>query len=353
MGLRAWMLGLALAFAPLPALADTADFLGVWTPPPDDASQTSRVVVSPGTGDRLQVHLFGRCRPQACDWGTAPARLDFDGPDRKVLGLIVAEFDTVYGHERLAMRPAVGHALRIEIEFDFKDDGLSAKDNVLSSFVTTGAFAYAGNWNEGPRVAANAAPSSVSASPGENKPVAVPYDEKSSDAGFLGGLIGLGPKVPDGYAPAPGEDCQPFAPTQVRVSNTNGEWRLGDFSRTLSSFLHREDAARGLALLNHYHFDEQCFVTHESKTMLYWKRAGVVPKESLKGELCVAVDPTAIKAEEHDGTWSVGTGMAALLDFGDDKAAAERAVSVIRTYHLAKQCFAGPPRTGLQYWLAQ
>jgi hypothetical protein len=354
MGFRAWAMGLALALAPLPALAESADFLGVWTAPPGDAGGIARVVVVPGTGNRLEVHLYGRCKPQDCDWGRAEARLYADGPDSKAVASIATEFDTGFAHKRLVMRPSVGHALRIEIETDFKDSS-------RASYAVNGAFAYVGDWNEAPRVAEilpKPAPVMAApvAPPVENAQVPAPpapaTEERASSNGLFGGLIGIGPKMPDGYTPAPGEDCQPYAPGQVRVSNTDSEWRLGDFARMLMKFLHRDDAVRGLALLNTYHFDEQCVVAREHMTMVYWKRAGLVPKESLKGELCVAVDPSAITAEDHDGSWSVGTGMAALLDFGDDKAAAERAVSVIRTYRLNRQCFAGPPRTGLQYWLA-
>ena len=337
MGFRAWTAATVLALAPLPALAESGDFVGVWTAPPGDAGGIARIVVAPGTGNRLDMHLYGRCQPQDCDWGRVEARLYADGPDSKAITSIAAEFDTGFAHKRLTLRPAVGHMLRIEVEMDFKDG--------LDSYATSSAFAYAGDWNAAPRVA-DAAP--VPATP---VPAPAPPDEKPS-GGLFGGFIGLGAKAPDGYAPAPGEDCTPFSPSQVRVSSGDGDWRLGDFSHTLMRFVHREDALRGQALLGTYHFDEQCFVTRASRRMIYWKRAGLVPKESLKGELCVAVDPAAIKAEEHDGMWTVGSGMAVLLDFGDDKTAAERAASVIRTYRLDRQCFAGPPGTGLQYWLA-
>jgi hypothetical protein len=341
MDFRAWMVGMALTLAPLPALADSTDFLGVWMAPPGDAGGIARLVVAPGTGNRLEVHLFGRCKPQDCDWGRAPARLYADGPDSTTIVSIVAEFDTGFAHKRLVMRPAVGHALHIEVETDFKDAP-------KPSYAIDGAFAYAGDWNEAPRAAENTPTPSV---PTPAPPA--PPEAKPSGDGLLGGLIGLGPKVPAGYASAPGEDCQPFAPGQVRVSNADNGWRLGDFARTLMTFLRRDDAVRGQALLGVYHFDEQCVVGREHMTMVYWKRAGLVPNDSLKGELCVAVDPAAITAEAHDGSWTLGTGMAALLDFGDDRAGAERALSVIRTYRLAKQCFAGPPHSGLQYWLAQ
>ncbi|HEY0105310.1 MAG TPA: hypothetical protein VGB91_04445, partial [Rhizomicrobium sp.] len=167
-------------------------------------------------------------------------------------------------------------------------------------------------------------------------------------------FLGLGPTKPRGYAPAAGEDCTPFNPEQTRVANTDGTWRLGDFAHHLANFqADRENALRAMALIGYYHFDEECFVTRETPAMLYWKRAGLIPKEGRPGEACIPIDPAAVKAEIRDGEWSVVAGFAILLDFGDDKTAAEHAVSVIRTYKLNRQCFAGPVTTALQYWLSQ
>ncbi len=46
-------------------------------------------------------------------------------------------------------------------------------------------------------------------------------------------------------------------------------------------------------------------------------------------------------------------GGATLLDYGDDQASAERAVSVIQTYRLNRQCFFARPASQAQYWLSQ
>ena len=339
MRIRACILGLLLVLPVVPALADSADFLGVWRAPDGDPSGIARVVVSPGEGRRLTVHVFGACAAGACDWGASPARLYADGPDSQEIGSIAAEFDAGGAHRRLTFHLSVAHALRIDMQTDF------AANAGRGDYATSTAVAYAGEWNEAPRVATAAAPGQA--------PVAAAPPESS---GWFGGsgLIGLGSRTPQGYQAAAGEDCTPFNPAEVRASNTDGSWRLGDFSHRLENFgSHHEDALRGQALLAYYHFDEECVVARDSRTMLYWKRAGLVPKESLRGEVCVALDPAAVKAVQNDGGWSVASGLAVLLDFGDDKAGAERAASVIHTYKLNRQCFAGPPKSGLQYWLAQ
>ena len=363
MRFREFALAVLLAVPAGPALAASSDFLGIWTATAPDASGVARLVVIPGTGDKLNIHVYGRCAPRECDWGLHPARLYSIGPDVKEIASIAADFDTGTAHKRMTLRPSVGRALRIEVQTDFPE--ASGRTN----YATSSALEYTGAWNEAPRVAeapaalvtapavappsSPAAPAAVAAAepvPVETPP---PPTRPSDDSWFGGsGFIGIGPRLPAGYQPAEGEDCTPFNPGQVRAAYTDGTWRLGDFSHRLASFgPSQENALRALAVLNVYHFDEECFVTREAPAMLYWKRAGLIPKESVGG--CIGLDPAAAKAAKNEGGWSVVSGMGALLDFGDDQQAAERAASIIRTYKLNRQCFAGPPGKGLQYWLSQ
>jgi len=360
MRFRAFALAILLVVPAMPALAATSDFLGVWTATAPDASGIARLVVIPGTGDKLNIHVYGRCAPRECDWGIHPARLYSIGPDVKEIASIAADFDTGTAHKRLTLHPSVGGALRIEVQTDFPET--SGRTN----YSTSSALEFTGAWNEAPRVAeAPPAPTPPTSAPPPAAPATVaaaepapvetpPPPTKPSDDSWFGNssFIGIGPRLPAGYEPAAGEDCTPFNPAQVRASYTDGSWRLGDFSHRLANFgPSQENALRALAVLNVYHFDEQCFVTREAPTMLYWKRAGQIPKESVGG--CIGLDPAAAKAAKNQSGWSVVSGMGVLLDFGDDQQAAERAASIIRTYKLNRQCFAGPPGKGLQYWLSQ
>ncbi len=369
MRFKALSVAILLALPAVPASAASADFLGIWTVATADASGIARLVVTPGTGEKLNIHIYGRCEPRECDWGIHPARLYSLGPDVKDIASIAADFDTGTAHKRMTLRPSVGHALRIEVQTDFPES--SGRMN----FATSSAVVFAGEWNEAPRVAeapaaaANPIPGVPAPSPmappvappamaaAEPAPVeSPPLPTKPADDSWFGSssFIGIGPRQPEGYEPAAGEDCTPFNPTQVRASNTDGTWRLGDFSHRLANFgPSQERALRALGVLNVYHFDEECFVTREAPAMLYWKRAGLIPKESVGGEVCIGVDPAAVKAEKNAEGWSVVSGMGTLLDFADDRDAAERAASIIKTYKLNRQCFAGPPGTGMQYWLSQ
>jgi len=42
-----------------------------------------------------------------------------------------------------------------------------------------------------------------------------------------------------------------------------------------------------------------------------------------------------------------------LLDYGQDRAGAETATTVIRTYDLNRECFIARPHVVMQYWLAE
>ncbi len=333
---------LAMAAA-TPAAADVGDFLGVWTNPQADASGIVRIVVAPGDGSIATIRIFGRCKTGECDWGAQRARTYADDPGSKDVRALAADFDTPDGHVRIVLRQAVGHALRFDVLTDFTDG------SGRSNFAASGAAAFAGDWNVAPRVA-DAAPA-VGAAPTPPPP--------SSGGGWFGSdggtpLIGFGPAVPAGYAPAAGEDCQPFNPQQVIAPNRNGSWHVVDFTRDLVNFgPDHPGALNALNVLAFYHFDEECVVKGSSPAMIYWKRGGAVPRDDMPGQDCVALDPATVKAELADGSWKVMSAGGALLDYGEDKDAAGRAVSVIRTYKLSRQCFFSPGHAHGQYWLAQ
>jgi len=330
---RIALLGAVLCAAP--ARAEIAEFYGIWTNAMPDASGISRIVIAPGEGGRASIHLFGRCEPVACDWGTQQARTYADNPGSSEVHSLAAEFDTGGAHRRIVLHIGVGHALRFEEQTDFTDG--SARSN----YATVGGLAYAGDWDSATRVAAVTAPGAAPAPP------QVTTGGSATDSSF----VGLGPAVASGYTPAAGEDCRPFNPDQVRVGVVDGQWRLGDFTTRLVSFGPRQAEARAaMAILGYYHLDEQCFVGRT--TMVYWKRAGQIPSPGMKGDDCTALDPVAAKVIEADGNWRVVSGGTTLLEY-NDKTDAQRALSVIQTYRLNRQCFFSRAESGAQYWLAR
>lgn len=334
MGLGRWTPVAALLALCAPAAADVGDFYGIWTDSQTDGSGIARIVILPGDGNRAAIHLYGRCVPGECDWGIQPARAYAGGPGGGEIQSLAAEFDNAGVRRRLVLRPAVGHALRFEIETDYADGSGQA------NYAVTGALDYAGDWSAAPRVA--------EAPAGAPTPQPVAPEARSSASSFFG----LGPAAASGYVPAAGEDCRPFNPDQVRVGVVDGDWRVGDFATRLLNFGPYQSAARRAKLvLDNYHFDEQCFVGHGSDAMMYWKRAGHVPNTALRDADCVALGPSGVKLVQKEDGWQVVSGAAVLLAF-DDKADAERALSVIATYKLDRQCFFDRGAGRAQYWLA-
>ncbi|MEJ1967834.1 MAG: hypothetical protein WDN03_04230 [Rhizomicrobium sp.] len=343
-----------------PAAAKVADFYGVWTNPAVDASGIARLVVTPGDGQRVDIHLYGRCQPRECDWGRQPARAYSENPASSDVQSIAADFDTGFARKRVILRLAVGGGLRFAVETEFTDK--SARNDYASG----GGLTYASDWNMAPRVAAAVPVPTQTPAPQPAAPVPVPDvaaptpvpvpPPSSSNDGWFGSSapVGIGPRLPEGYEPAPGEDCRPFDPNQTRAAAVDGSWRLGDFSRRLVDFQSDRAAAQTAQIVvGAYHFDEQCFVKGANTTAMYWKRAGAVPKNDMKGQDCVAFDLPVVKVAAEGESWRVVAGAAVLADFGDDRLAADRLLSVIRTYRLNRQCFFSPSHARAQYWLSQ
>ncbi|HXC57462.1 MAG TPA: hypothetical protein VNU97_19340 [Rhizomicrobium sp.] len=352
---RAWTL-LAALTAGGPAAAATVDFLGIWNNADADNSGVARLVISPAGPGQLNVQLFVKCQ-RDCDGGTRPARLYSDDPGSLDIRTIAADFDAGGMHRYLVLRLAVGGALRFDERTDF------AANAGRNNFATSGNLVRTGDWRAAVQVAA-AAPPPAATAPAVAGVVSVPAPAPPppTSGGWLSSLagdssssfIGAGAALPPGYVPSKWEECTPFNLDQARVANVDGGWQVADFSHRLLSLGSSRDASqKALAILNFYHFDEECFVSRDSVRMLYWKRAGIVPKDDMPGDDCDALDPASVRAVETDGDWKVVAGGRTLFDFDDDKDAAARAVSVIRTYRLNRQCFFARGNPKAQYWLSQ
>ncbi len=345
---RAGALAAVLGFGG-PASAATADFVGIWSNADADSSGIARLVIAPVQGGGANIQLFGRCPKQDCDWGTQAARLYADDPGSTDVRTIAADFTGGGAHRRVVLHLAVGGALRFDVQTDFAGGG--------NNFATSGNVVRTGDWRAAAEVAMAPPPSGNAPIAASGAPAAAPPPPPPDWFGDIGkgsSIVGVGAALPPGYVPSRWEACVPFDLGQTRVANVDGAWRVADFSHRLLNLGASQDAARrALAVLAFYHFDEQCFVTKDSVQMLYWKRAGRVPANAMPGDDCDAVDPATVKAVEDDGAWKVVAGTRPLFDFDEDKDAAARAVSVIRTYKLNRQCFFARGHRKAQYWLSQ
>ena len=270
-------------------------FLGNWIDTQPNDSGFARLAVSAAGPTHVRIHLFGRCEPVECDWGSAIGRNHSAAPNSDDVRSITAEFNTGSAHKRLTLRLAPGNTLRFEIVTDFNTPG---EDH---DFETSGTL-----------TAASAGASS-----------------------------------------APPEDCTAFDVGASYVAPVDRGWQIIDGGRKVLDF--GSDKSAALAAFNaisYYNFDQLCFVARPNVKMLYWLSAGKIPQAPMPKADCIDVHPEAVKAGADGEDWKVMDGTASLIDYGGDRAGAELAASTIRTYRLNRECFVARPNTVMQYWLA-
>lgn len=310
-GIGAGLFALGLFFGG--AMAGVSDFVGTWTHDSDDSvlkglfgtpeEDVARVVITPQGASALRIQLFGRCTA-ACDWGTALAHIRYEGPHSDSIRSLTADFKTPSGNKRLTIRAGAGKVLRFELAADF-DDHSGRHDYELVGSLKAQPLAFA---------AASGAPTA--------HPVA--------DAG---------------------EDCVKINPEDVFLApGSRGGWVARDYEHVIADFgPDKVAAAKAVQILNFYRFDEQCYIARPKPKMVYWRVAGNFPRDGLKGQDCVDIQPNAITVQGG----KVLSKAALVLDYGDDAASAAKAAAVLRTYAVTKQCFVARPNDKMVYWLSQ
>ena len=69
-------------------------------------------------------------------------------------------------------------------------------------------------------------------------------------------------------------------------------------------------------------------------------------------EDCIGFSPSTVTVAHVGGGWKVMSGPMSMLDFGPDKASADRAASVIIGENFNQQCFVKRPHAPMMYWKA-
>lgn len=155
------------------------------------------------------------------------------------------------------------------------------------------------------------------------------------------------------------EDCIDFNPATVQASLVNGTWKIVDGSMWMLDFgtgaTGQANASKAKNVIQHYGFDQQCFVGRPNAPMMYFKIAGGrFPQGSFPGQDAIPVNPYAVSAQEVGGRWKVLDCSSYLLDFGTGAASqanATAAANLIRDNHLREQCFVGRPNAPMMYFL--
>lgn len=67
-------------------------------------------------------------------------------------------------------------------------------------------------------------------------------------------------------------------------------------------------------------------------------------------EDCISFNPATTEVRQTGGRWKMVDGNHWILDFGGNKAEAERALKIVKHYGFNSQCFVGRPDPSLTYW---
>lgn len=299
--------------------ADPAGFVGTWansdegpgfigrlTGSGSKEGAIARVVISPAGVSAVRVHLFGRCQPE-CDWGTQLAHGHSEAPDSDDIRSLTAEFNTGKAIKRLTLHKGPGNTLRFELITDFTEHA------GLHDYESNGSLRLV------PPAAVPQAVSQLAA------PTAVSAAEIS-------------------------EDCEKINPEDVYVAPSDRGWKVSDFNHTILNYgSDKSGAVRASRVLGFYRFDEQCYIGGRKAKMMYWRVAGQFPRDPMPGEDCVALSSTGLRAKSG----KVLDGERVVVDFNGNAALAEGALSVLRTYHVSRQCYVARPSDKMVYWLMQ
>ena len=115
------------------------------------------------------------------------------------------------------------------------------------------------------------------------------------------------------------------------------------------------NAERAAEVIQHYRFNQQCYIGRPGPSMSYWKRGDSVPSGSYPGEDCVNNNPDTTHAQFVGGAWKLVDGGHWMLDFGSNEAEARQAEEVVHHYNLNRQCWVVRSGGGgkLNYWLSE
>jgi hypothetical protein len=72
---------------------------------------------------------------------------------------------------------------------------------------------------------------------------------------------------------------------------------------------------------------------------------------SAPAEDCIPFNPDNCQVSLIGGNYKIVDGSMWLLDFGNNKVEADKALEIIKHYHFNSQCFVGRPNPSMEYWL--
>jgi hypothetical protein len=308
--------GVAVAAACVLAVSTAAsakidDFPGKWVNVDAHTDNLTKVHIDMTGPMGVDVHGWGQCHPTDCDWGTVHGQFIPGGG-----GTVRAVFNTSFKITTLELHNAPGQSLTYDMHAKFIDNSGRAPYDVH------GVLARAGDGG--------------------------PMGGGGMGGGGMGGGMGMG------GAPMGPQDCLPEPYQNLQVAHVGGEWKIVNGNEWVLSFgANKQAADQSLSIIQHYRFDQICYVQRPHPSMTYWTRGNDVPGGSTPGEDCIAFHPHQVAAAHVGGEWKVVDGAMWMLSYGSNQAGADQAVAVIKHYHLNRQCFVARPNPPMEYWLSE
>ncbi len=145
------------------------------------------------------------------------------------------------------------------------------------------------------------------------------------------------------------EDCIRFNPRNLEVQAFGNGARLLDGSHALMAFSSPSDANQSLKVIQHYGFNQSCYVGRPGPSMHYFLVNGNAPEGSMRGEDCLPINPDQVEVSRVQGSWRLRQGSRSLMDFGDAEDEALQALWVIRQHNFTRTCFVARPDPAMTY----
>jgi hypothetical protein len=147
------------------------------------------------------------------------------------------------------------------------------------------------------------------------------------------------------------EDCIGFEGSKAALEYLEGSWKIVVGEILLLDFGdNQQEASDSLKIIQHYGFNQQCFVGRPDPSMEYYLVDGQSPSGPIAGEDCIGFNPGAIHVENVGGRWKITEGSNWLMDFNDQEAEAQNAYKIIQKYGFNYFCFVGRPDPSLIYF---
>ena len=147
------------------------------------------------------------------------------------------------------------------------------------------------------------------------------------------------------------DDCLAIDAKNVQVRQVAGSWKIAEGNELVLDFGSMQaNAERAKDVIVHYGFDRICFVGRPNPPMTYFTVEGHAPSGAMAGEDAIAFDLSGVVAQQSSGSWIVTDGTSSLLDFGNSKANALHALTIIKRHGFTHQCFAGHRPNAMMYF---